>query len=375
MGLQRSKEDDVNMISTSVYVTNFPDHTNAKELWNICSQYGNVCDSYIPNRRSKIGKRFGFVRFIKVAKVDLLVANLCTVWIGKFKLHANVARFNRQPLNKVNLSPSNIPKSHAHPPVSSSKVVPNVGNFGVSSSYIQAFKSGNKPLNTNDSPSMVLDDSCLINNDYTLALVGKLKDFGSLPNQKKILDEEGFLDIRISYMGGFWVMVHFLTKDVLDNFKSHVGVNSWFSLIQIASDSFTIDERIAWIDIEGVPLRGWTRNTFAKIASKWGSFLYEEDEDAPHFHRKHLCIKTTFNENIFNNFKIIIKGKIFWLRVKEVSGWAPDFSNTTDDFSDYDKESTDDKSIEGLSKKNSKVEETPESIFEEVEPGEIKFPT
>nr|GEW83763.1 RNA-directed DNA polymerase, eukaryota [Tanacetum cinerariifolium] len=176
-------------------------------------------------------------------------------------------------------------------------------------------------------------------------------------------------------MGGFWVMVHFLTKDVLDIFKSHVGVNSWFSLIRIASNSFTIDEKIAWIDIEGVPLKGWTRNTVVKIASKWGSFLYEEDEDAPHFHRKRLCIKTTFNENIFDTFKIIIKGNIFWIRVKEVSGWAPDFSNTTDNFSDSDKESTDDKSNEGLSKKNSEVEEIPESIFEEVEPGEIKFPT
>nr|GEV04940.1 RNA-directed DNA polymerase, eukaryota [Tanacetum cinerariifolium] len=146
-------------------------------------------------------------------------------------------------------------------------------------------------------------------------------------------------------MGGFWVMVHFLTKDVIDIFKSHVGVNSWFSLIRIASDSFTIDEKIAWIDIEGVPLKGWTCNTFVKIASKWGSFLYEEDEDAPHFHRK------------------------------QVLGWAPDFSNTTDNFSDSDKESTDDKSNEGLSKKNSEVEEIPESIFEEVEPREIKFPT
>nr|GFB82814.1 UvrD-like helicase, ATP-binding domain, P-loop containing nucleoside triphosphate hydrolase [Tanacetum cinerariifolium] len=49
----RSKEDDVQKISTSVFVTNFPDQFNAKDLWNTCKQYGTVVDSYIPNRRSK----------------------------------------------------------------------------------------------------------------------------------------------------------------------------------------------------------------------------------------------------------------------------------------------------------------------------------
>ncbi|GKE16521.1 nucleotide-binding alpha-beta plait domain-containing protein, partial [Tanacetum coccineum] len=95
---QRSKEDDVRMISTSIYVTNFPNHINVKELWRVCSQFENVIDSFIPNRRSKNGKRFGFVRFIKSTNVDRLVDNLCRIWIGRFKLYANVA--NRPPINK-----------------------------------------------------------------------------------------------------------------------------------------------------------------------------------------------------------------------------------------------------------------------------------
>ncbi|GJZ94948.1 hypothetical protein Tco_0667151 [Tanacetum coccineum] len=40
MGSQRSKEDEVQKISTSVFVTNFPDQFNAKDLWNTCKQYG-----------------------------------------------------------------------------------------------------------------------------------------------------------------------------------------------------------------------------------------------------------------------------------------------------------------------------------------------
>ncbi|GJS62098.1 RNA-directed DNA polymerase, eukaryota [Tanacetum coccineum] len=83
MGSKRTKEDDVLKISTSVFVTNFPEQASAKDLWNACKQYGHVVDAFIPNKRSKAGKRFGFVRFIKVFDVERLVGNLCTggLWV------------------------------------------------------------------------------------------------------------------------------------------------------------------------------------------------------------------------------------------------------------------------------------------------------
>nr|GFA23687.1 nucleotide-binding alpha-beta plait domain-containing protein [Tanacetum cinerariifolium] len=53
MGSQRSKEDDVQKISTFVFVTNVRDLYGAKDLWNTCKTYGHVVDAYIPNKRSK----------------------------------------------------------------------------------------------------------------------------------------------------------------------------------------------------------------------------------------------------------------------------------------------------------------------------------
>nr|GFA32582.1 ChaC-like family protein [Tanacetum cinerariifolium] len=72
----------------------------AKDLWNVCKQYGQVVDAFIPDRKSKAGKRYGFVRFIRVYDVDRLVSNLCTLWMGSHHLHANVARFMRPPAVK-----------------------------------------------------------------------------------------------------------------------------------------------------------------------------------------------------------------------------------------------------------------------------------
>ncbi|GJY82044.1 RNA-directed DNA polymerase, eukaryota, reverse transcriptase zinc-binding domain protein [Tanacetum coccineum] len=108
MGSQRTKEDDVQRISTLVFVTNFSEYACAKDLWNACKQYGYVVDAFISNRRSKAGKKFGFVHFIKVFDVERLVNNLCTVWIGRHRIHANVAKFHRPTgLNRSKLSNQN----------------------------------------------------------------------------------------------------------------------------------------------------------------------------------------------------------------------------------------------------------------------------
>nr|GEY40614.1 RNA-directed DNA polymerase, eukaryota [Tanacetum cinerariifolium] len=61
----KSKDDLTLRISNSVFVTNFPDHFSARDLWNVCTAYGKVVDVYIPLNKSKAGKKFAFVRFLK----------------------------------------------------------------------------------------------------------------------------------------------------------------------------------------------------------------------------------------------------------------------------------------------------------------------
>nr|GEW94898.1 RNA-directed DNA polymerase, eukaryota, nucleotide-binding alpha-beta plait domain protein [Tanacetum cinerariifolium] len=94
---EHNNMDHACAIARSIFVTNFPDSTSSKDLWKLCLSYGTVVDVYIPNRRSKAGKMFAFVRFIKVDNVDRLVGNLCTLWIGRMHLHAIVVRFERTP--------------------------------------------------------------------------------------------------------------------------------------------------------------------------------------------------------------------------------------------------------------------------------------
>ncbi|PWA70804.1 hypothetical protein CTI12_AA286230 [Artemisia annua] len=128
-------------------------------------------------------------------------------------------------------------------------------------------------------PSLVLDDSCVLDYDYSLALMGKVSDFGLLNNLKMILIKEGFDNFILKYLGCFWVIIEFHTKEILEKFKSHVGVGSWFTSLEYPSNSFIIDERVVWVDIEGVPMNVWTNNTFQKVSAKWGELLFVEDKE------------------------------------------------------------------------------------------------
>ncbi|GJV90425.1 RNA-directed DNA polymerase, eukaryota, reverse transcriptase zinc-binding domain protein [Tanacetum coccineum] len=270
-GDHRSKEDEVMKLFSSIFVTNFPENFSAKELWTICNQYGSVVDAFIPDKRSKSGKRFGFVCFIKIFDIDRLVDNLCIIWVGRFKLYANIARFQRSSLNK-NDSQFSYNKGVKK---ATTEVHKERGENGYSKSYAHVDITESLPINMKkDLPAIVLDESCI--------------------NQLELL--------------------YNLMEDAKERFKSNVGTGSWFAQLLQASNSSCIDERVVW--------------------------------EEGYLHTKRICIKTKLAENIYKSFKIIIRGKIFWIRAKEVSGWIPKFEDDDDEDSQSDVEMSKNGSID-----------------------------
>lgn len=53
--------------ATSFFFTEFPDHYGAKDMWSVFQIFGRVFEVFIPNKRDKRGKRFGFVIFFEVS--------------------------------------------------------------------------------------------------------------------------------------------------------------------------------------------------------------------------------------------------------------------------------------------------------------------
>nr|GEV30073.1 glucose-methanol-choline oxidoreductase, FAD/NAD(P)-binding domain protein [Tanacetum cinerariifolium] len=333
----RSKEDEVQKISSSVFITNFPDSFSARDLFKMCSIYGNVVDSYIPNKRSKAGKRFGFVCFITVFNMERLVNNLCTVWVGRYRLHANTVRFERTSLNNDKIQTKKKyeeKRSYTRDNNKDNRVKVFVN------SYVHVVKGGTPSVNAKavSFPAMVLEDDCLNQKDLAHSLMGGVKELASLSNLKKVLANEGFDNIEIEYLGEFWMPLKFASKESKTLFQENVGVGTWFSQLQQALMDFNIDGRITWVEIEGIPLKLWSDNTFKRIDSRWGVVLHVDDQEDGCLHRRRMCIKTKVDKNIFESFKIIFRGNIFWIGAKEALGWVHDLleDNEEDYESDWE---------------------------------------
>nr|GEZ20388.1 RNA-directed DNA polymerase, eukaryota [Tanacetum cinerariifolium]GEZ21239.1 RNA-directed DNA polymerase, eukaryota [Tanacetum cinerariifolium] len=123
-------------------------------------------------------------------------------------------------------------------------------------------------------PTLVFDDSCLNQSDVSTNLMGKVKVFSSLSNFKLILANEDFYDIKLTYMGGLWVLIIFHANMTKKKFIANTSVVPWFSHLQQAMNNVFIDERVTWQDIEGKVI--WVR---AKELCGWTRDFVEEDEN------------------------------------------------------------------------------------------------
>ncbi|GKB12906.1 RNA-directed DNA polymerase, eukaryota, partial [Tanacetum coccineum] len=309
-----SKEDQTQRISKSVFVTNFPDHFSARDLWNVCMAYGNVIDVFIPFKRSKSGKKFAFVHFIRADKLKRLIENLNTIWIGRLRLHANAVRFQSEP--KINVSQ---PKSNELQP--NRTYVGFVKNMGANTkTFASVLNRGNPNIVVDSSPAIVLNEDCLVDRDFSCSLMGKIKDINALPNLYLILSNEGFDNVKLTHLGGLWVLLDMA-------FNRNQGV--WLLNMLVL--------------VHGLPIKVMTHNTFSKIVSSWGELTNVEDYESTTLSYKRLCVKVRPNVIIDDMVKIIVKGKIYWIRVKEQETWSPKFIEEKDEDSQSGEETDDEK--------------------------------
>ncbi|GKG54006.1 hypothetical protein Tco_0557529, partial [Tanacetum coccineum] len=70
-----------------------------------------------------------------------------------------------------------------------------------------------------------------------------------------------------------------------------------------------------------------------------GTLFDVDDTDDASLPFKKLCVVTKASTIINDKIKIIIKGKIYWIRIRELEAWTPDFDGDICDNSSSDEES------------------------------------
>ncbi|KAF1862258.1 hypothetical protein Lal_00026783 [Lupinus albus] len=76
--------------SMSFFFTNFLDLHGIVDMWKVFSKWDVVGDVFIPQKRDKRGRRFGFVKFRKVEDLNNLKKN---VWNGLYKMIVNTPSY------------------------------------------------------------------------------------------------------------------------------------------------------------------------------------------------------------------------------------------------------------------------------------------
>nr|GEW68873.1 RNA-directed DNA polymerase, eukaryota, nucleotide-binding alpha-beta plait domain protein [Tanacetum cinerariifolium] len=186
--------------------------------------------------------------------------------------------------------------------------------------------------------------------DMSCSQMGKIKDINALSNLYALLANKGFDKVNLTYLGGFWILIDTGSTTSKEKMCKHVGVASWFYELLPVNDSFVSEDRLVWVSVEGLPTKTWTYKTFTKIVSPWGSLSEVEDKEDSSLPYKKLCVITKPHILIDNKIKVIAKGRVYWIRVKELEAWSLDFRNYLSDNDTEEDELDDEKMDQGSGK-------------------------
>nr|GFA75811.1 RNA-directed DNA polymerase, eukaryota [Tanacetum cinerariifolium] len=226
-------------VTNTAYITNFPTSLGSKDLWQHCEKYGTVANVYITRKLSKVGRRFAFVRFERKPNTTLKPSN--------------------QPSTKQTYTQ---PKSAS----SSSHVNPN-------RSYVNALNgkaSHNPPDDKVILKSVTLDAAdLLVTSNLSNVVLAKVRDVHLILNINNVLNKEGFYGFQCKYIGGAWLWIEFDAAESCQKLHQNSEMSWYFTAMKHVTHSFKADERIVWIKISGIPLNSWTSKAFKKLLKAW----------------------------------------------------------------------------------------------------------
>nr|GEU63677.1 RNA-directed DNA polymerase, eukaryota, nucleotide-binding alpha-beta plait domain protein [Tanacetum cinerariifolium] len=192
-------------------------------------------------------------------------------------------------------------------------------------------------------PALVINDYYLLEHDFSKYTMGKVIEVSAILNLPFFLSKEGFLDVKITYRGGLWVLIQTDTLESKEKFINHIRLRSWFTTMYHACNMFVSDKRIFCISICGLHIKAWTTNTFKKVESIWEFLMEWEDSIDDSLACKRLCLRTNLDDIINEKVKIIIHGKVYWIRAKEIDTWEPNLDEENSNFISEDEQFDKDK--------------------------------
>ncbi|KAJ0582145.1 hypothetical protein HanHA300_Chr04g0149011 [Helianthus annuus] len=255
--------------------------------------------------------------------------------LGSNKLVVNIARFAKENDGILkDCGEFRIGKEgHAHHPG-----VQSAGPSRLPDKFYNAGSKGrsfvdillNKSVPASEHDVVDVDPSVFsLSDKFGKALVGRTVNFSVLRNINVLLREAGFKDIVIQYFGGLTVLLSFKEELAAKSFAEDSSVWArWFAPIDLWVGQSLPFERLAWINIFGVPPHLFFLNVFNSIGGRYGRVVQESQSNEEDRDLTFDCIGVLTDNGISisgllklrwqdNSYRVLVK--------EEPSVWVPDF--------------------------------------------------
>ncbi|GKV41639.1 hypothetical protein SLEP1_g49143 [Rubroshorea leprosula] len=336
--------------ATPFFFTNFPEDWTFEQMWKTFNRLdgGRVIEIECPKKRDRLGRRFGFVRFLEVKDTGELERKLNQIQIAGIKLQANKPRFGKTWHEKQHhWNTENIRRG----------MVKDDAEWQQKKSYADAVKGmtaenkvhgmrrghfhgaeGRDHTKTNSAneqrrwrwkpkiqPQAWTGMELKVNKEeyqwLEKCFVGTVHSITLIPTLQEKFYMEGVFYCKIRAMGGRLVLLegneYEDLKELVENGKDWLG--NWFEEIKPWSPNMVARERFASIRCLGLPLHTWKTDFFQSLGNLWDTFVSVDDSTSK---KKRLdvarfLLSTPVTESISKSLSIKVNGIIFTVKFSE----------------------------------------------------------
>ncbi|KAK9049551.1 hypothetical protein SSX86_031480 [Deinandra increscens subsp. villosa] len=323
--------------ATTLFVSNIPAAVRSQDLRAVFSEYGRVIDAVIPSRPAKSGSFFGFVRFHASQDPHLLIKSMGRVRIDNAIVGVSLPKYDREG-NKIVREKVEIPRqSGSQKPIWGRKTE-TLENENIT------FRSA--PFKEALTGIQTSGDCKKISLGYTVSkevmymqgnsVVGKVKSLESLNSIEDWVQTIEVYNTRIKYLGGLTVLICFWHRDDVNLFlkDNRKEILDFFDVFGIREGQEIEKERLAWVNIRGLPHTLCEKESYNQIGGLFGKVLSNSacSGFSNDFSQVSLCILVNEGVGCINERIEVLWNGRKWLvtAIEYTRSWAPKFISAGD---------------------------------------------
>ncbi|CAK8560381.1 unnamed protein product [Lathyrus sativus] len=276
---------------------------NAKDLVEVFKVYGVISEVFIPGRRDKRGRRFGFAKFRKVHNPRILACNLDSVVLEGKKLFVNIPRFRKEH-KKMNPDGENVRKlNQPGRPRSFEKFDTFARSYAKVVSGVDPKPDG-KDLGGGFCTRLDVEDEW-VSRLKRMRVTVVLEDRNAF-NIQKVINEEGFFNIKAIPLGASMCLLEDTSGGDIEEFikESSEWLDVWFSEIRPWDQEVIDKDRFIWVKCYGLPCVAWSENNFWLIPASLGTYV--------------KCDEKTRNKECLDVARFLIKTSLGAIQNKKI---------------------------------------------------------